>query len=374
MSKSHSIEELLPNLTGNVKDDILYLKSKAMQYEGKLEDWPIFLSIGDLIYIRCNGADKSDYYDIFPSTFTESMRAIQEAQTLERLDRSAEAKELLKKKVDRLMQEYPFPENPEDRLICSTDFISLPLFKKMHPEVKKVSLIDDVYSELLSTYAVFLANEEANEAAIRYFEAARTWDPLHLSLADEYAFLLQQVGRWEDSLQLVQDYVKVALTPSDFILCLLGAFPYFVHKKDKEAMKAIRAAVDFLEPHLDFGHPRWTKALLTASRKEPMEYWDAVLQKHGLALVPSMEILDHLYEIAMEYAEDDEHPLILLQCISTLMAYDYPKDHSKLSERVADILEEYRMSFGQDFLDEPEEEEDDDEDWLPSSPSFGLPN
>ncbi|MGN1456654.1 MAG: tetratricopeptide repeat protein [Acutalibacteraceae bacterium] len=226
------MKTITSGLTGNSKEDIIYLEGQMEKYKDHELAKEIIRACGRLIYDLLSADDKQEIEKMISNDAKGTEAVLEEIRFNIFEGNMDKAYSLSKALVDKVENSEMFQNDSVSEYFVFNNPFEEVLYSFYNQSEKDRRRAGIPYSDIYFIYGNILFEMERIDEARKYLKKALRWNPASCTIAFEYIETFKVKNEMDKFFELTKEQFKYAYRPKDVARCYRNLGYYFIEKKE----------------------------------------------------------------------------------------------------------------------------------------------
>ena len=231
MTYDEIMREITKGLTGDISNDMPYLKEQMEKYKDHELAKEILRACGRLMYDLIPDDKKEELSKVIGNEMKAVESTLDEIRYNVYKNNFATAMKLSEALVEKIDKEPMFVNDAVSEYFTFNEFFEELLYAFYNKPEKTIRKAEVPFSEVYLQHGSLLFEQKRYLEAREFLEKARRWNPANAKIAFEYMETYKVLGEKEKFAELTKETFKYAFRPQDVARCYRNLGYYFIEKE-----------------------------------------------------------------------------------------------------------------------------------------------
>lgn len=310
MNINEIMSEIIEGLSGNVKDDLVYLQAKLEEYEYNESYEEIVDACVGLLLEAFPEAKPQDLKELLSAREFGVSSILRSASELAFKGEYSEASNLLEDLIKRIESTNKYKDNETHEYRSFNGLLEVLLYDKSRNSSKEVQDVPEHISEVYYLYGdLLVALNKVNEARCAY-EKGISWNPVFAKLRLAYAATFRNSSETEEFAKETLRAFEFAYAKEEIANCYCNLGDYHAQAERWAPARVCYTLATNYETEQGVSYNRLK---IAEAKTKDLEFTDDLFTKisgeYNLPLNPDLKVIETVVGVAKHFAKEGQNEL-----------------------------------------------------------------
>lgn len=310
MDINEIMNEVVQGLSGDVKEDIVYLQAKLEE----CQDYDIYEDILDacvgLLLEAFPDAKPEDLKDLLSAREFGVSSVLRNASDLAFKSEYSSARILVEELIEKIESSNKYKDDDEHEYRSFNSLLEVLLYDKSRIETREVHDVAEHIGEVYYLYGDLLIALNEKQAAREAYERGLAWNPVFAKLGLAYAATFRNVIETDKFAAETLNAFKFACTKEELANCYCNLGDYHAQGNRWLPARACYALATDYENDTGIAHTRLEMAEAKTKDVEVTKAWlTKISDEYNLPLSPDKDVVETVVGVAKHFVKEEKNEL-----------------------------------------------------------------